>query len=77
MKQVDELPPHVQYMTEERQELHTRIEKATTFAGGPVYLQMSRYDRTLFDVQLATMNDYQRLLSKRIERASVPVLQEA
>lgn len=77
MKQVNELPPHVQRMTEERQELQARIEKETVFAGGPVYLQMSSYDRTLFDVQLATMNDYQRLLSKRIERASGPVLQEA
>ncbi|MEY8773046.1 hypothetical protein AB6T85_21795 [Erwinia sp. ACCC 02193] len=64
-----DFPEYVQRMYEERTELKARIEKASAFATKAEYLKLSRIDRTLFEVQLATMNDYLRLLVKRIERA--------
>lgn len=65
----NDFPEYVQRMYEERTELKARIEKASAFAIKAEYLKLSRIDRTLFEVQLATMNDYLRLLVKRIERA--------
>lgn len=77
MIQVVDLPPYVQRMYEERVELKNRIEKAHAFSSDPTYLKLSSIDRTLFEVQLATMNDYLRLLMKRIERAVGQATQEA
>ncbi|WP_146065247.1 hypothetical protein [Pantoea sp. ICBG 1758] len=70
MSNSESLPLHMQQLHEERQNLKARISSACEFAGGSVYLAMSSYDRTLFDIQLATMNDYLRLLSKRIDCAA-------
>ena len=65
------VPPHVERMMAEAEELSDRITKLGLFLSGPIFASLHDTDQGLLQAQLASMTSYLSVLSIRITR-SVP-----
>lgn len=66
---MSDLPPHVQRMVEEGEQLADRVEKLGRFLVGPVYATLPEEEQTLMSAQCGAMTAYLQVLSLRIARA--------
>lgn len=64
-----DIPPFLQRLYAERDDLAEKFEKGAAFRQTELFAGLDALDRTLLIVQLATMKDYLCLLNKRIARA--------
>lgn len=64
-----DIPPFLQRLYAERNDLAEKLEKGKAFRQTELFSGLDALDRTLLIVQLDTMNDYLCLLNKRIARA--------
>lgn len=63
------VPPHVERMMGEAEELSDRITKLGIFLTGPIFAALADMDQGLMQAQLASMTSYLSVLSIRITRA--------
>ena len=64
-----EIPPHVQRMIAEGDELSDKITKLGAFLAGRLYAQLGETDQGLMQAQLGAMTAYLSVLQIRIARA--------
>lgn len=63
------IPDHVLRMTEERDELTTRLEALGHFINdNPIYIGLSEIQKDLLKIQYDAMQTYSRILHVRIEQ---------
>lgn len=66
------IPPHIQRMIEERNELKDRVLKLDKFVGSnPIFVTLSKEERKDMEDQLNSMIVYLHCLEKRIARAGI------
>lgn len=64
------IPPHVQRMVEERDQLEDRLTKLTAFFDTDTFVGLDEHDRVLMQSQASLMTAYRDILNARIERAN-------
>ena len=67
---MNEMPPHVQRMIEEGEQLADRVEKLGAFLVGPIYKTLPDDDQVLMSAQVGAMTAYLQVLTLRISRAT-------
>jgi len=66
-----EIAPHLQRVVEERTELADKRKKLEAFLDGEMFKKLPDADQELLYDQFDVMNEYHRILSKRLARAGV------
>lgn len=62
--------PYQLRVTDERDQLDTKLRNLKVFINGPAFKSLTQHDKTLLNLQAEVMSDYLAILNKRISRFS-------